>query len=220
MGIRDSFKAAVGASSITCIPSDPLGDSRRVVYAYNTLLDSLKNDVSESLKAYANYSLKDKTAHSLKEAANSSTDACWANLDQSIRQYALFNKSCSGSYDSLLKPQLVRLEGKVQEQITHCQAAVSKIEKRDKLYGKMIECKGELEKARTTKKGVEKAEQYFRKAESDFESATTEVEGLINSVVAMHKNFLRDSFETLFEVQKNFHTMAGGEIAKIPSVKH
>lgn len=218
MGIRDSFRAAVGTTSSTCIPSDPLGDNRRIVYAYNGLLEALKNDIGESLRSYACYALKDKTAHAMKEAANSSTDACSESLDAAIRQYALFNKSCIGSYESLLKPQLVRLEGKVQEQQTHCAAAIAKIERRDRLYNRMIEYKGDLEKARTTKKGLEKAEQNFRKAESDYESATTEVEGLTNSISAMHRSFLKDSYETLFESQKNFLKMASGEASKIPQI--
>eukprot|EP01053_Blabericola_migrator_P006540 Blabericola_migrator_1__6539@NODE_329_length_9712_cov_106_109279_g266_i0_p4_GENE_NODE_329_length_9712_cov_106_109279_g266_i0NODE_329_length_9712_cov_106_109279_g266_i0_p4_ORF_typecomplete_len220_score49_01BAR/PF03114_18/1_3e09Vps5/PF09325_10/0_003GAS/PF13851_6/0_0059YscOlike/PF16789_5/0_016BRCC36_C/PF18110_1/0_037MIPT3_C/PF17749_1/22MIPT3_C/PF17749_1/0_12Sel1/PF08238_12/0_049DUF4407/PF14362_6/0_033TPR_21/PF09976_9/0_38Tweety/PF04906_13/0_13AAA_13/PF13166_6/0_13FAM92/PF06730_11/2_7e02FAM92/PF0673 len=217
MGLRDSLRAAVGTSN-TAVPSDPLGDGRRLVFAYDAMLNTLKADISESLRAYANYALKDKTATAMKSASSGSSAAVSESLDGAIRQYALFTKSCSSSYESLLKPQLTRLEGRVQEQQTHCTAAVSKIEKRDRLYNKMIEYKGDLEKARTTKKNVEKAEQYYKKAEMEYEASTTEVEGLINAIAALHRTFLRDSYETLFEVQKNFHTMAAGEIQKIPHV--
>eukprot|EP01056_Protomagalhaensia_sp_Gyna25_P002936 Protomagalhaensia_sp_Gyna_25__2935@NODE_2721_length_926_cov_609_153326_g2269_i0_p1_GENE_NODE_2721_length_926_cov_609_153326_g2269_i0NODE_2721_length_926_cov_609_153326_g2269_i0_p1_ORF_typecomplete_len221_score36_84BAR/PF03114_18/3_4e07CorA/PF01544_18/0_065DUF1712/PF08217_11/96DUF1712/PF08217_11/2_3Vps5/PF09325_10/0_13Phage_HK97_TLTM/PF06120_11/0_19_NODE_2721_length_926_cov_609_153326_g2269_i0127789 len=218
MGIRDSLRAAVSVHGPSAIAQDPLGDGRRLVFAYNSMLDVLKSDISESLRVYAGFNLKDKTAQHMKEAANGSREACTESLESAVRQYVLFTKSCSGSYDSLLKPQLVRLEGKVLEQLTHCSAAISKIERRDRLHQKMLECKGDLEKSRTTKKNVDKSEQYYHKAESDYESATTEVEGLINAIVAMHKTFLRDSYETLFEAQKNFLSMAQGEIVKIPHI--
>jgi len=196
------------------IPNDILASKRHECFAFHAVLGALKEDLKACGPAFAGVAQLETHSTNLAKSLVDGEAAVWDDFEAATKHYSEAHAALHKHYEFDTKLAIETLYNAVETQFTKSTNVIKKIENRDQLHARVMECEMEVTKTKNAGKSTSKVDANLEKAKMEFSKSTDDVLARLEDLLADRKQFLASSLKKSVEIQMDFHSKIHAQLEK------